>query len=36
MNTLLVPGGICTPDEFQKVFIEWVGKEESKKARARH
>jgi len=36
MNTLLVHKGIYTQDEFQKVFVEWVEKEEAKKARARH
>jgi hypothetical protein len=35
MNTLLVHKGIYAQDEFQKVFVEWVEKEESKKARAR-
>jgi hypothetical protein len=35
-NTLLVPEEICTPDEFQKVFVAWVKKEESKKGRRRH
>ena len=36
MNTLLVHKGIYSQDEFQKVFVEWVEKEESKKARARY
>jgi len=36
MNTLLVHKGIYTQDEFQKVFVEWVEKEEAKKARAHH
>ena len=35
MNTLLVQKGIYTPDEFQKFFVEWMEKEEAKKARAR-
>ena len=35
MNTLLVHKGIYTQGEFQKVFVEWVEKEEAKKARAR-
>lgn len=35
MNTLLIHKGIYTQDEFQQLFVEWVKKEESKKARAR-
>ena len=35
MNTLLISKGICTQNEFQQLFTEWVKKEESKKARAR-
>jgi hypothetical protein len=36
MNTLLVHKGIYTQDEFQKCFVEWMEKEEAKKARARN
>jgi hypothetical protein len=32
----LVPKRIYAKGEFQKVFVEWLKKEESKKARARH
>lgn len=32
MNTLLIHKGIYTQDEFETVFVEWVRKEESKKA----
>ena len=35
MNTLLIHKSIYTQDEFQQLFVEWVKKEESKKARAR-
>ena len=35
INTLLIHRGIYTQDEFQKLFVEWVKKEEAKKARAR-
>lgn len=31
MNTLLIHKGIYTQEEFQKLFVEWVKKEESKK-----
>ena len=34
MNTLLIHRGIYTQEEFQQLFVEWVGKEERKKARA--
>ncbi len=27
MNTLLIYKGIYTPDEFEKLFVEWVTKE---------
>jgi len=27
MNTLLIHKGIYTPDEFEKLFVEWVTKE---------
>jgi len=33
MNTLLIHKGIYTQEEFQLLFVEWVKKEESKKAR---
>ena len=35
MNTLLIHKGIYTQEEFEQLFVEWVKKEESKKARAR-
>lgn len=35
MNTLLIHRGIYTQDEFQQLFVEWVKKEESKKARSK-
>ncbi|MGC0772328.1 MAG: hypothetical protein WB543_05285 [Candidatus Acidiferrum sp.] len=35
MNTLLIHKGIYTQDEFQELFVEWVKKEEAKKAPAR-
>lgn len=35
MNTLLIHKGIYTQQEFEQLFVEWVKKEESKKARAR-
>jgi hypothetical protein len=35
MNTLLVHKGVYTQNEFQNVFVQWVKKEEAKKARAR-
>jgi hypothetical protein len=35
MNTLLIHKGIYTQNEFQQLFVEWVKKEESKKARSR-
>ena len=35
MNTLLIHKGIYTQDEFEHLFVEWVKKEESKKARVR-
>jgi hypothetical protein len=36
MNTLLVQKSIYTQDEFQKLFAEWVKKEERKKSRAQN
>lgn len=33
MNTLLIHKGIYTQEEFQRLFVEWVKKEESKKTR---
>ena len=33
MNTLLIHKGLYTKDEFRKLFVEWVEKEERKKAR---
>lgn len=33
MNTLLIHKGIYTQSEFQQLFVEWLKKEESKKAR---
>jgi len=32
MNTLLIHKGIYTQDEFQALFIEWVEKEQRRKA----
>lgn len=34
MNTLLIHKGVYTPAEFENFFIEWVNKEEKKKARS--
>lgn len=34
MNTLLVQKGIYTQEEFEQLFVEWVGKENQKKRRA--
>ena len=37
MNTLLIHKGIYTQDEFQTLFVEWVEKEQRRKApSARH
>jgi len=33
MNTLLIHKGIYTQQEFQQLFVEWVQKEQRKKAR---
>jgi hypothetical protein len=35
MNTLLIHKGIYTQDEFQKLFVEWVEKEQRKGPEAR-
>ena len=32
MNTLLIHKGVYTQDEFQTLFIEWVEKEQRRKA----
>jgi len=32
MNSLLIHKGVYTHQEFQQLFIEWVAKEERKKA----
>ncbi|HTS35368.1 MAG TPA: hypothetical protein VMH04_06835 [Candidatus Solibacter sp.] len=32
MNTLLIHKGIYTQDEFQTLFVEWVEKEQRRKA----
>jgi hypothetical protein len=32
MNTLLIHKGIYTHEEFQKLFTEWIRKEEKKKS----
>jgi hypothetical protein len=32
MNTLLIHKGIYTQDEFQALFVEWVEKEQRRKA----
>jgi hypothetical protein len=34
MNTLLIDKGIYTTEEFESIFIEWVNKEQRKKARS--
>ena len=34
MNTLLIHKGVYTHEEFQRLFTEWVGKEEKKKSEA--
>jgi len=34
MNTLLIHKGVYTTEEFERVFVEWIGKEERKKARS--
>lgn len=34
MNTLLIQKGIYTTEEFESIFIEWVNKEQRKKARS--
>jgi hypothetical protein len=34
MNTLLIHKGIYTQDEFQKLFVEWVEKEQRRKVPA--
>jgi hypothetical protein len=33
MNTLLIHKGIYTHNEFQDLFVEWMTKEQRKKAR---
>ena len=33
MNTLLIHKGVCTGEEFERVFDEWVQKENRKAAR---
>ncbi len=33
MNTLLIHKGVYTQEEFQKLFVEWVTKEQRGKAR---
>jgi hypothetical protein len=32
MNTLLIHKGIYTQDEFQALFVEWMKKEQKRKA----
>jgi hypothetical protein len=34
MNTLLIQKGIYITEEFESIFIEWVNKEQRKKARS--
>lgn len=34
MNTLLIHKGVYTAQEYRTLFVEWVQKEERKKARA--
>jgi hypothetical protein len=36
MNTLLIHKGIYTQEEFQTLFVEWVEKEQRRKAPAVH
>lgn len=33
MNTLLIHKGIYSREEFERVFVEWVQKEQNKKIR---
>lgn len=33
MNTLLIHKGVYSRDEFEKLFVEWVGKEARKSER---
>jgi hypothetical protein len=33
MNTLLIHKGVYSQEEFERTFVEWVNKEERKKAR---
>ncbi len=33
MNTLLIHKGVYTQEEFQELFVEWVKKEQRRKAR---
>ena len=34
MNSLLIQNGIYTQEEFQKLFVEWVEKEQRKRQTA--
>jgi hypothetical protein len=34
MNTLLIHKGIYTQEEFERLFVEWTGKEQKKKSRS--
>ena len=34
MNTLLIDKGIYTQEEFQKLFVEWALKQQSKPSKA--
>jgi hypothetical protein len=36
MNSLLIHKGIYTQEEFGKLFVEWVQKEQRRKARSPH
>ena len=36
MNTLLIDKGIYTRDEFEKLFAEWVTRDQKKNAKAQH
>ena len=35
MNTLLIHKGIYTKEEFETLFVEWVGKDRRKKSNGR-
>ena len=35
MNTLLINSGVYSREDFQRLFTEWVSKEERKKSRSK-